>query len=160
MLLTDAYDLKRGQGKIICVFPDKPDDIARLLQNAKNHEILNSLQIVPDELPDEYPGEDADRDFSEIAYRLTMEVKKNIEILQRYGYDTLLREVLDMHQPQLSRMEITADLSYFSAGLWKYGDQDDAVGQGCLFSLSGLSARNYVPGFKQTGIYAKTQFYL
>ena len=121
MLLTDAYDLKRGQGKIICVFPDKPDDIARLLQNAEDHTVLYSLQIVPDELPDECPGENADRDFSEIAYRLTMEVEKNIEILQLYGYDTLLREILDMHQPQLSRMEITADYRIF---LPDYGNME------------------------------------
>ena len=50
-----------------------------------------------------------------------MEVKKNIEILQRYGYDTLLREILDMHQPQLSRMEITADYRIF---LPDYGNME------------------------------------
>lgn len=119
MLLTDAYDLKRGQGKIICVFPDKPDDIARLLQNAEDHTVLNSLCTI--EPAYKHSDEDADRDFSEIAYRLTMEVEKNIEILQRYGYDTLLREILDMHQPQLSRMEITADYRIF---LPDYGNME------------------------------------
>lgn len=119
MLLTDAYDRKRGQRKIICIFPDKPDDIARLLQNAEDHTVLNSLCTI--EPAYKHSDEDADRDFSEIAYRLTMEVEKNIEILQRYGYDTLLREILDMHQPQLSRMEITADYRIF---LPDYGNME------------------------------------
>lgn len=119
MLLTDAYDRKRGQRKIICIFPDKPDDIARLLQNAEDHTVLNSLCTI--EPVHKHSDEDADRDFSEIAYRLTMEVEKNIEILQRYGYDTLLREILDMHQPQLSRMEITADYRIF---LPDYGNME------------------------------------
>lgn len=121
MLLAGVNDVGRKQGKIICIFPDKPDDIARILQNTtrKAPNVLNSLEDIKCEYA--YPTEDADRDFSEIAYRLTMEVEKNIEILQLYGYDTLLREILDMHQPQLSRMEITADYRIF---LPDYGNME------------------------------------
>jgi len=120
MLLAGVNDAGKKQGKVVCIFPDKPDDIARILQNTtiKEPDVLNSLDIKC-ELA--YPDKDADRDFSEIAYRLTMEVEKNIEILQRYGYDTLLREILDMHQPQLSRMEITADYRIF---LPDYGNME------------------------------------
>ena len=82
----------------------KPEDILQIISkiNFEGPDFLKEISV-------DEPSCRADDNFHKKAYELTKEIQQNIDLLKLYGYDEVLKEILNISTPKLSRMTITQD---------------------------------------------------